>query len=184
MGERATSNHVPRKLRRAVWDKIRRRAETGETAASLAREFGTSAAAIYKRSAREQWQTPGREAKAGSGLVTRPVARAAETGLETRPVDNSACLPDLLAAIDSGDLGAMQAAMVRLGQGMLREGLAGMAPPSTAREFATWYDIVRKAAGIDGRNSAPTGPRLHAPRSIGRPAPLAPPAAPQEFEIE
>ena len=142
-------------------------------------------------SAREQWQTPGREAKAGSGLVTRPVARAAETGLETRPVDNSACNSSqvasgdsLLAAIESGDLGAMQAAMVRLGQGMLREGLAGVAPPNTAREFAVWYDIVRKAAGLDGRNSAPTGPRLHAPRSIGRPAPLAPPAAPQDFEIE
>ena len=174
MGERATSNHVPRKLRRAVWDKIRRRAETGETAASLAREYGTSTAAIYKRSAREQWQTPGREAKAGSGLVTRPVARAAETGLETRPVDNSA--PRSPAEVQ--DLVGNRLEQVILAS------LPAIETTGSPRELATLVDVFRKMRGLDGRNSAPTGPRLHAPRSIGRPAPLAPPAAHQEFEIE
>ena len=187
-----------RRLTPELWLKVRRRIESGETAVSLAAQFGIPVPSIYKRSMRERWKTPAKLAKAErdakEGRINKSryddtsAARAAGSAGPLMERDNASnlhlqptCNSDPPARMAPGDVQDLVGD--RLEQVIIAS-LPEVGTTGSPRELATLVDVFRKMRGLDGRNSAPAGPRLHAPRSIGRPAPLAPPAAPQEFEIE
>ena len=184
MGERKPLDEVTKARRRlppAVWAMIRSRAEAGERMAALAVEYGLKAASIHKRAYVEDWQTPSR----GGPRGRRPAAARSEKNEQTVPPPGNGGNASNPAAFDDPPRSPAEV-QARVGNRLEQVILASLPAIETTgspRELATLVDVFRKMRGLDGR-SAPTGPRLHAPRSIGRPAPLAPPAAPQEFEIE
>ena len=186
MGERKPLDEVIKARRRlppAVWAMIRSRAEAGERMAALAVEYGLKAASIHKRAYVEDWQTPSR----GGPRGRKPAARS-EKNEQTVPPPGNGGNASNQAAFDDPPAPRSPAEVQDLVGNRLEQVILASLPAiettGSPRELATLVDVFRKMRGLDGRNSAPTGPRLHAPRSIGRPAPLAPPAAPQDFEIE
>ena len=148
--------------------------------AALAMEYGLRAASIHKRAYIEDWQTPSR----GGPRGRKPAARSEKNEQTVPPPGNGGNAskfddpPAPRSPAEVQDLVGNRLEQVILAS------LPAIATTGSPRELATLVDVFRKMRGLDGRNSAPTGPRLHAPRSIGRPAPLAPPAPPQVFEIE
>jgi len=184
MGERKLDEvtKARRRLPPAVWAMIRSRAEAGERMAALAMEYGLKAASIHKRAYVEDWQTPSR----GGPRGRKPAARS-EKNEQTVPPPGNGGNASNQAAFDDPPAPRSPAEVQDLVGNRLEQVILASLPAiettGSPRELATLVDVFRKMRGLD-RNSAPTGPRLHAPRSIGRPAPLAPPAAPQDFEIE
>ena len=184
MGARKPLEEVTKARRRlppAVWARIRARAEAGERMAALAVEYGLKAATIHKRAYLEDWQTPSR----GGPRGRKPAARSKKNEQTVPPPGNGDASNQ--AAFEAPPAPRSPAEVQDLVGNRLEQvilaSLPAIATTGSPRELATLVDVFRKMRGLD-RNSAPTGPRLHAPRSIGRPAPLAPPTAPQEFEIE
>ena len=144
--------------------------------AALAMEYGLKAASIHKRAYIEDWQTPSR----GGPRGRKPAARSKKNEQTVPPPGNGGDASNQAAPRSPAEVQDLVGN--RLEQVILAS-LPAIETTGSPRELATLVDVFRKMRGLD-RNSAPTGPRLHAPRSIGRPAPLAPPTAPQEFEIE
>jgi hypothetical protein len=179
-----------RRLTPQQWMVVQGRAETGESMPSLAHEYGVPVGTIRKRSAAENWQTPARLVKRRrikkSGYVDTSAARPAEAyALPHVKASEGGQLSgaELLAAVESRDPAVMQSALARLGQGMLRDGLANLDPPRTAGEFATWLRVVQDCLGLN-KPGASQGSSLRIPRSIGRPTlkPAAPAQA-QPFDL-
>ena len=191
----------PKRLPRETWKRLRERAEAGEILKDLAVEFGIPYTTICKRSVVEKWQTPGRREsqRRHNGTTTNQgdAARNASNLQQADPDTNASnlqqevpALDQLMSAIESGNTEDMQSAIATLGKGMLRRGFEEMPLPRTAGEFSTWYEIVRKSLGIDGKGSGQKGSSLRVPRSIGRPTikraepPAAnPPNPPAGFDL-
>ena len=202
-----------KRLPKDTWERIRLRAEEGAPLNAMAAEYGIPYTTIRKRSLLDQWQTPARLARRENHNGTKANQRGgarnasklqqAESALNAdnlqqapeainasnlQQADSPPLDPEkLLASLESGDNAEALAALAVIAKGQLRLAISESAP---GRDVATWLDILRKAAGLDGRSGGAASNSLRVPRSIGRPTikraepPAAnPPNPPAGFDL-
>lgn len=148
------------------WRQMRRLYETGDSYAEISRCYGLDCRTVSLRAKKEGWEA----AKRGLGDGRMPVPpenplsdpETAESvvatstdGEKPQPEDNCnlVALPqDLrgaLTAAANAEPGELQQAFGRVAQVIVSRGITSIPLPRTVQELKTWFEIFRKAHGLD-----------------------------------
>lgn len=142
--------------------KMRRMFEAGDTFAEIGRCLDLTPETVAKRAKREEWQrgsgvsVGGREA----GMPVTSENRSADQTSSDFPEDsqsedkcNLAALPqdlrDALTVAANADPAEIQQAFGRVAQVIVSRGITSIQMPRTVAELKTWFEIFRKAHGLD-----------------------------------
>jgi hypothetical protein len=170
---------MARSLPPHVWSQIKTRAEAGERLVDLSRDYGVSESAIRSRSIRGKWLTPGR--RRSKGESSENIERSNKNELSAARSENGHAANPPLASGERqpADTPATLASAADRLRRVIVESLPRLEATENPRELVTLIDSLRRIEGLDKGQPA-GGLRLRAPRSIGRPAPLAPRPAPAD----
>ncbi len=172
---------------RELWAEIRKQSELGMSSLRASELYGPKAQVIYNRSRQEKWNTPARRKKLQreSGFSGGVAPEETETENLASPKNFNCGLlqPDcnnpsdspisrfhaaLMALVDSPPAD-FQAAFAGVAQAAIAEGLPEIPAPRSIKELATWFDLWRKAAGLDIKEkSAGITPLVNPMRTVSR----------------
>ena len=177
-----------------TWIEVKRKACSGVSFVSLSRDYGMSRQAIRNRSIAESWPLPevlaerrrvnGARAEAAAALKesggdalpdkvnTLQMQQSCvnlETGLSSKPDSPISRFHAALMALVDSPPADFQAAFAGVAQAAIAEGLPEIPAPRSIKELATWFDLWRKAAGLDIKEkSAGITPLVNPMRTVSR----------------
>lgn len=170
-----------------TWERIKAEACKGASYPALARLFGPSPQVIANRAKNEQWPTPLRLAKrrrengeTGNGdevalpkskvrRLSAPVIHNNHEKDEQLTKDSISRLHTALLALVESPPADFQAAFAAVAQAAIAEGVRDVPAPRSIKELATWFDLWRKAAGLDAKAGAPgNAPLVNPLRTVSR----------------
>ncbi len=170
-----------------TWLRIRGEACKGVSFPTLARLYGPSAQVIANKAKNEQWPTPRRlkNQRREAGLADDVAPDESKRSLAFVPdVDNSPEMHKIcdkppespisrfhlaLQSLVESPPADFQAAFAGVAQAAIAEGLPEIPAPRSIKELATWFDLWRKAAGLDIKEkSAGVTPLVNPMRTVSR----------------
>ena len=171
------------RLNAAAWEKVRSLYEHGETIAELCRAFRLSESGIRAKLQKQGWERKmkgGGEKRGNRGAAANEsapsgLAGTTETGLSAMfdlsdppEVQELAGFPSIPANLNPSPE-EFQALVSTYAKALLQQGSKVIEPPKTAAEFKTWFDIIRKADGLDAKDKNGQAPGLVKPmRTLSR----------------
>lgn len=185
----AVKKSKPKHLNVATWALIRKWAEAGERFSELSRRFDVVPCTIRKRALKEGWKIDKWEReKAAAVAASENKAQKVQVsgGLETLSYQSSESeeteeIPEnqsltpyaaFYSAMESAAHASpedMQNAFTRVAQAALAAGVRDVPPPRNVKELATWFDLFRKASGLDAKDKGSRDASLVAPlRTLSR----------------
>ncbi len=175
------------RLTAAEWRRAQTLVEAGESHAETARRFGCQTQTITRRAKKEGWRDPKRRETPNRVVATEenPTQSQKNTELtgefyslakETAeiPAENALSLsPDLRAALEAAAKASpegIQSAFGTVAQIMVAQGITQVPSPRNVAELKTWFDIFRKATGLDAKDKGPQAPASLVPsmRTLSR----------------
>lgn len=170
-----------------TWIEVKRKACSGVPFTSLSRDYGMSRQAIRNRSIAENWPLPEvlAERRRVNGARAEAAAALKEAGGDALPdkVNTELTQPDCnktpespisrfhlaLQSLVESPPADFQAAFAGVAQAAIAEGLPEIPAPRSIKELATWFDLWRKAAGLDIKEkSAGITPLVNPMRTVSR----------------
>ena len=170
-----------------TWAEIRRKVCAGMTAREASSLYGPTPQVITNRSRNEQWPTPFRlkakQREAGEmGVAALDECKHSLASVPVAPNETQS-QPDcnnpsespisrfhaaLMALVDSPPAD-FQAAFAGVAQAAIAEGLPEIPAPRSIKELSTWFDLWRKATGLDIKEkSAGITPLVNPMRTVSR----------------
>lgn len=170
-----------------IWAEVRKRICNGQSMVSVAKAYGMTRQAIRNRAEKECWPVPRvleaqRRELEESGMlapvekeVTLPHKVEAVNSLQMqqscdKPPESAVSRfhSALIALIDSPPAD-FQKAFAGVAQAAIAEGLPEIPAPRSIKELATWFDLWRKAAGLDIKEkSIGVSPLVNPMRTVSR----------------
>lgn len=161
-------NSKPVGLSRDQWSAFKRRWLKGESVTSLANHYQITQVSIYKMIKRQGWARTLCPTKGigDSGGVAKSAKTTGNASLEAisdqLDDDNSLISSDLTPQ-------AFQEALSRRLKSLIAKGIDLIEPPRNPSELKTFYDIIRKADGLDNQTLAgASAPLMGGLRTISR----------------
>ncbi len=170
-----------------TWAEIRKQVELGMTSLRASELYGPKAQVIYNRSRQEKWDTPQRRKKLrreaglsgeGAPQETEPENLASPKNFNSDLLQQDCNKPPespisrfhaaLISLVESPPADFQQA-IAGVAQAAIAEGLPEIPAPRSIKELATWFDLWRKAAGLDIKEkSAGITPLVNPMRTVSR----------------
>lgn len=170
-----------------IWAEVRKRICNGQSMVSVAKVYGMTRQAIRNRAEKECWPVP---------RVLEAQRRELEESGMLAPVEKEITLPHKVESVDSLQMqescvkppespisrfhaalmslvesppADFQAAFAGVAQAAIAEGLPEIPAPRSIKELATWFDLWRKAAGLDLKEkTAGITPLVNPMRTVSR----------------
>ncbi len=170
-----------------TWAEIRRKVCAGMTAREASTIYGPTPQVITNRSRNEQWPTKHRlrvkqresgiaddaapdESKHSLAFAPAPANSLQMQESCNKPPDSPISRFHLaLQSLVESPPADFQAAFAGVAQAAIAEGLPEIPAPRSIKELATWFDLWRKAAGLDIKEkSAGITPLVNPMRTVSR----------------